>query len=430
MNTLTLFGDVGWEIKPAGVMAELGEMVGDVLVKVNSYGGDIYEGIAIMHALRSHPGEVTVRVEGVAASAASVIAVGGADVLQLATGSELMIHMPWVETPGDAEELRKTADDLDRTAQSLAEIYAEKAGGTPEQWLEMMRAETWFSAQEAVDAGLADAVVDSRAGKAPVLAGATRKRFAFAGRSEAPTPRIFEEENMTFTHEVAKRLGLSATDVDEATVLAALEETLAEQADNEDQSGEVMINLTPDTSVFSEEHLKQMISTLKAENKELWKPQKELNDAAADEDDAGDEPQPEAAEVEPEPAEFAEEPAEDPDEAETVTLDLDTYRELQAAAKAGWEAAEADKQRALEGEVERWITDGRISAALRPKALKAIKADASAARATFGANPKGTIPRAEIGYGVDPANAEVEMTKDQKIQAGIARANKLAQARK
>lgn len=235
---------------------------------------------------------------------------------------------------------------------------------------------------------------------------------------------------MTFTHEVAKRLGLSATDVDEATVLAALEETLAEQADNEDQSGEVMINLTPDTSVFSEEHLKQMISTLKAENKELWKPQKELNDAAADEDDAGDEPQPEAAEVEPEPAEFAEEPAEDPDEAETVTLDLDTYRELQAAAKAGWEAAEADKQRALEGEVERWITDGRISAALRPKALKAIKADASAARATFGANPKGTIPRAEIGYGVDPANAEVEMTKDQKIQAGIARANKLAQARK
>lgn len=433
MNTLTLFGEVGWEIKPAGVMAQLSEMTGDVLVKINSYGGDIYEGISIMHALRSHPGQVTVRVEGVAASAASVIAVGGADVLQLATGSELMIHMPWVETPGDAEELRKTADDLDRTAQSLAEIYAEKAGGTPEQWLEMMRAETWFSAQEAMDAGLADAVVDSRAGKAPVLAGATRKRFAFAGRSEAPTPRIFEEENMTFTHEVAKRLGLSATDVDEATVLAALEETLAEQADTEPSvDGDAKIKLPADTSVFSEDQLKQIISTLKAENKELWKLQKELNDAAADadEDDAGDEPQPEAAEVEPEPAEFAEEPAKDPDEAETVTLDLDTYRELQAAAKAGWDAAEADKQRALEGEVEQWITDGRISAALRPKALKAIKADAAAARATFGANPKGTIPRAEIGYGVDPANAEVEMTKDQKIQAGIARANKLAQARK
>lgn len=429
MNTLTLFGEVGWEIKPAGVMAELGEMVGDVLVKINSYGGDIYEGIAIMHALRSHPGQVTVRVEGVAASAASVIAVGGADVLQLTAGSELMVHMPWVETPGDADELRKTADDLDRTAQSLAEIYAEKAGGTPEQWLEMMRAETWFSAQEAVDAGLADAVVDSRAGKAPVLAGATRKRFAFAGRSEAPTPRIFEEENMTFTHEVAKRLGLSATDVDEATVLAALDETLAEQADAGDDHlviGDAKIKITPDFSAFSMEEIEKVLSEF-ARQKET-----EGADAAdTEEEDAAaadaDEPR---AEVEPEPAEFAEEPAEDPDEAETVTLDLDTYRELQAAAKAGWDAAEADKQRALEGEVEQWITDGRISAALRPKALKAIKADAAAARATFGANPKGTIPRAEIGYGVDPANAEVEMTKDQKIQAGIARANKLAQARK
>lgn len=404
MNTLTLFGDVGWEIKPAGVMAELGEMVGDVLVKINSYGGDIYEGIAIMHALRSHPGQVTVRVEGVAASAASVIAVGGADVLQLAAGSELMVHMPWVETPGDAEELRKTADDLDRTAQSLAEIYAEKAGGTAEQWLEMMRAETWFSAQEAVDAGLADAVVDSRAGKAPVLAGATRKRFAFAGRSEAPTPRIFEEENMTFTHEVAKRLGLSATDVDEVTVLAALEETLAEQADAGD------------------DHLSELAS--QKENEGAATAATEEEDAAvADADEL-------RAEVEPDPAEFAEEPAEDPDETETVTLDLETYRELQAAAKAGWEAAEADKQRALEGEVEQWITDGRISAALRPKAIKAIKADASAARATFGANPKGTIPRAEIGYGVDPAGSESESESESESMPSVEDLRKLAKSRR
>lgn len=423
MNTLTLFGEVGWEIKPAGVMAQLSEMTGDVLVKINSYGGDIYEGIAIMHALRSHPGEVTVRVEGVAASAASVIAVGGADVLQLATGSELMIHMPWVETPGDAEELRKTADDLDRTAQSLAEIYAEKAGGTPEQWLEMMRAETWFSAQEAVDAGLADAVVDSRAGKAPVLAGATRKRFAFAGRSEAPTPRIFEEENMTFTHEVAKRLGLSAVDVDEATVLAALDETLAEQADAGDDHlviGDAKIKITPDFSAFSAEEIEKVLSEF-ARLKEA-EGADDTEDEVAAAADAGEL----RAEVEPEPAEFAEEPAEDPDEAETVTLDLETYRELQAAAKAGWDAAEADKQRAFEGEVEQWITDGRISAALRPKALKAIKADAAAARATFGANPKGTIPRAEIGYGVDPVKAE----SDSNSMPSVEDLRKLAKSRR
>lgn len=413
MNTLTLFGDVGWEIKPAGVMAELGEMVGDVLVKINSYGGDIYEGISIMHALRSHPGQVTVRVEGVAASAASVIAVGGADRVEMTAGSELMVHMPWVETPGDADELRKTADDLDRTAQSLAEIYAEKAGGTAEQWLEMMRAETWFSAQEAVDAGLADAVVDSRAGKAPVLAGATRKRFAFAGRSEAPTPRIFEEENMTFTHEVAKRLGLSATDVDETTVLAALEETLAEQADTEPSvDGDAKIKLPADTSVFSEDQLKQIISTLKAENKELWKLQKELNDAAADEDDAGDEPQPEAAEVEPEPAEFAEEPAEDPDETEVVTLPREVFDELKAAADAGAAALAAERERALDAEVDQWIAEGRAVAAKRASIREDMRSNPEATRRIYANVPKGTIPRAEIGYGVDPVDAEADAASD------------------
>ena len=234
MNELVLFGDVGYEVQASRVVAELAEVRGDVLVRINSYGGDIYEGLAIMNALRSHDGEVTARVEGVAASAASIVAIGGADRVEMTTGAELMVHLPWVDAPGNPDELRKTADDLDRTARSLATLYAEKAGSEPDVWLDMMRAETWFSAQEAVDAGVADAVVDARAGKSPVLAGASRKRFAFAGRSEAPTPKILEEEKMTFSNEVAKRLGLSVAGVDEATVLAALEETLAEQADTND----------------------------------------------------------------------------------------------------------------------------------------------------------------------------------------------------
>lgn len=375
MNELVLFGDVGYEVQASRVVAELAEARGDVLVRINSYGGDIYEGLAIMNALRSHDGEVTARVEGVAASAASIVAIGGADRVEMTTGAELMVHLPWVDAPGNPDELRKTADDLDRTARSLAELYAEKAGGEPDVWLDMMRAETWFSAQEAVDAGVADAVVDARAGKSPVLAGASRKRFAFAGRSEAPTPKILEEEKMTFTNEVAKRLGLSVADVDEATVLAALEETLAEQADTDDAEPE---------------------------------DEQGAGDAAEEQADADQADADVAVEVDgdEEPAEFAEEPAEDPNEAETVTLDLETYRELQAAAKAGWEAAEAEKQRHLEGEVDQWIKDGRISASLRGRAVKAIKADAAGARALYGSNPKGTIPRAEVGYGVDPVEPE------------------------
>lgn len=398
MNEILMYGTVGWEITAAETIAKLADKTGDVTVRINSYGGDSFEGAAVKNALRAHTGHVTAVVDGVAASAASVIAVCGADRVIMRPGAELMIHDAWTFADGNAADLTKVAADLERTSQVMAEMYADKAGGDPEQWRDMMRAETWFSAQEAVDAGLADAVEDGRTAERPVLA-KTGPRFAYAGRDGAPKPKILEEENMAFTNEVAKRLGLSADVVDEATVLAALEETLAEQADTTEAEPEGEQGATTETV------------------KETEQDQADA-DAAVEVDDDED------------PAEFAEEPAEDTDEAETVTLDLETYRELQAAAKAGWEAAEAEKQRHLEGEVEQWIKDGRISAALRGRAVKAIKADAAGARALYGSNPKGTIPRAEVGYGVDPVNAEVEMTKDQKIEAGIARANQRAQARK
>lgn len=402
MNELLMYGTVGWEITAAEVIGELGEVKGDVTVRVNSYGGDSFEGVAVMNALRHHDGQVTVIVDGVAASAASIIAVGGADRLVMRPGSELMIHDAWTFADGNAADLTKVAGDLERTSQSMAEIYADKVGGDPDVWRDMMRAETWFSAQEAVDAGLADAVEDGRTAEKPVLA-KSGPRFAYAGRERAPKPKILEEETMAFTHEVAKRLGLSVADVDEATVLEALEETLAEQAGDNDEEPEV----------------EQGASDVDDEETATQGENEDPANAETSTSDDGEEP-----------AEFAEEPVEDPDDPETVTLDIDTYRELQAAAKAGWEAAEANKQRDLEGEVEQWIKDGRISAALRGRAVKAIKADAAGARALYGSNPKGTIPRAEVGYGVDPVDAEVEQTKDQKVQAAISRANERAQARK
>ena len=398
MNEILMYGNVGWEITAAETIAKLAEVTGDVTVRINSYGGDSFEGVAVMNALRHHDGQVTAVIDGVAASAASIIAVGGADRLVMRPGSELMIHDAWTFADGNAADLTKVAGDLERTSQSMAEIYADKGGGEPDVWRDMMRAETWFSAQEAVDAGLADAVEDGRTAEKPVLA-KSGPRFAYAGRERAPKPKILEEETMAFTHEVAKRLGLSVADVDEATVLEALAETLAEQADTEDSE--------PEGKQVAGDTAKEQADADQADA-----------DVAVEVD--GDE----------EPAEFAEEPAEDPDDPETVTLDLETYRELQAAAKAGWEAAEADKQRALEDEVDQWVKDGRISAALRSRAVKAIKADAAGARALYGANPKGTIPRAEVGYGVDPVDAEVEQTKDQKVQAAISRANERAQARK
>lgn len=96
-----------------------------------------------------------------------------------------------------------------------------------------------------------------------------------------------------------------------------------------------------------------------------------------------------------------------------IVLDADSYNELKAAAQFGWSAMESQKEKDLEAEVDQWIAEGRISSALRTKAVAAIKRDATTARDLYGTNPKNTIPRAEVGYGrqsaddVDPAVAEL-----------------------
>lgn len=374
MNEILMYGTVGWEITAAETIAKLADMTGDVTVRINSYGGDSFEGVAVKNALRAHAGHVTAVVDGVAASAASVIAVCGADRVVMRPGAELMIHDAWTFTDGNAADLTKVAADLERTSQAMAEMYAEKAGGDAERWRDMMRAETWFSAQEAVDAGLADAVEDGRTAERPVLA-KTGPRFAYAGRDGAPKPKILEEENVAFTKEVAKRLGLSADVVDEAMVLAALEETLAEQAD--EKPAEPIEEAEGETADADEDQ------------------------AAGAEDASG-----ESAEVEPEPAEFAEEPAEDTDEAEVVTLPRDVFEELKAAAAAGAQARETERVNGLDAEVDQWIAEGRAVAANRGAIRKAMHADPEATRRIYANVPKGTIPRAEIGYGVDPVEPE------------------------
>lgn len=86
---------------------------------------------------------------------------------------------------------------------------------------------------------------------------------------------------------------------------------------------------------------------------------------------------------------------------DAVSLDRETYAELKAAAKFGWQAMERDKESKLVSEVDAWVKDGRISASLRGKAVAAMKRDPQIARDLYGSNPKDTVPRAELGYGVD-----------------------------
>ena len=137
---------------------------GTINLHLNSPGGDVFDGLAIRTALRQHPATVNVSVDGIAASIASVIATAG-DKVTMATGSMMMVHDPWALVVGNAADMRQTADALDKMAESIATTYVEKAGGKPEDWRAAMAAETWYTADEAVAAGLADSVASTAAVK-------------------------------------------------------------------------------------------------------------------------------------------------------------------------------------------------------------------------------------------------------------------------
>lgn len=127
-------------------------------VRINSPGGSVFEGIAIANALRSHPGNITVQVDGIAASIASVIAMAG-DRIEMAPNTMLMIHEASGVCLGNASDMEEMAQLLDLISDNIADAYAARAGGTRESWREQMRDETWFLPDDAVKAGLADEAV-------------------------------------------------------------------------------------------------------------------------------------------------------------------------------------------------------------------------------------------------------------------------------
>ena len=391
MNEIVMYGGVGWEITAQDVLAALNDVTGDVTVRMNSGGGDAFEGVAIKNVLRAHQGEVTVIVEGLAASAASVIAVGGADRLIMRPGAELMIHDAWTFADGNAADLEKLASDLERTSQAMAEIYAEKAGTSPEVMRQMMRDETWFSAQEAVDAGLADAVEDGRVrSEELVLATGRGPRFAYAGRSHAPTPTILKEDNdVAFMSEVAKRLGMAGDEFEESTVLAALEETLAEQAE---------VNEEPPAP---------------AEEETGAEPAEVDEGNAADEEVTADEPGIEQDE-QPDPAEDGEEPAEDTDASEVVTLNKAVYEDLLERAGRVDEHDRAEAaQRAASLIDNDGIKAGRLLGWQREKWVQMAEENYDATRASLLALSPGTVNVTERGVAgsaddADPAKQNIQ----------------------
>lgn len=133
-----------------------------VTLRINSPGGVAHDGIAIYNVLKSHGKPVNVIVDGVAASAASIVAMAG-DTITMNTGTTMMIHPAMMMAAGNAAELRKEADVLDKVTASMADIYVARTGQDKQQVMDWLNAETWMSPEEAVERGFATATSDQQA---------------------------------------------------------------------------------------------------------------------------------------------------------------------------------------------------------------------------------------------------------------------------
>lgn len=167
-NTISVLDVIGNDAWGEGVTAKrvaaalrsIGDR--DVVVNINSPGGNYFEGLAIYNTLREHKAKVTVKILGVAASAASVIAMA-ADEVQIARAGFLMIHNAWVVAEGDRHQLREVADFLEPFDAAAVDIYVARSGMDAKDVAKMLDRETWIGGAEAVEKGLADALLSSDA---------------------------------------------------------------------------------------------------------------------------------------------------------------------------------------------------------------------------------------------------------------------------
>lgn len=179
-------------VSAADFVAQLADINGDLEVHINSPGGDVFDGLAIYNALAQRPGSVTTVVDGLAASAASFIAQAGKTRV-VAPGAMMMIHDASGICMGNAADMRELGDLLDKVSGNLADIYATHSG-QPDGWRDAMQAETWYTAQEAVDAGLADQLAERPAPEA--LAAAAQFDLSAYTRPPVRPAALLGEESM------------------------------------------------------------------------------------------------------------------------------------------------------------------------------------------------------------------------------------------
>ena len=161
-SEVLIYDEIGaYGVSAKGFLAELGALPDDAAIdlRLNSPGGSVFDAVAIYNALKRHTGEITVWIDGIAASAASYIAMAG-DTIVMPENAFLMIHDPSGRVMGTAEDMRSTAEALDKVKGSLIQGYAAKSGKSDDEIADLMAAETWLDAKDALDFGFIDRIAE------------------------------------------------------------------------------------------------------------------------------------------------------------------------------------------------------------------------------------------------------------------------------
>lgn len=175
----------GWGILAADFVRDLQAIdASTVNVRISSPGGSVFEALAMYASLKNFEATINCIIDGLCASAATVIAMAG-DSITTAPGSMWMVHDALGQVYGNAADMQQMCDLLDKTSQNIADIYTARAGGTADEWRATMQAETWYTSDEAVTAGLADSLTES--GKQVAA-----KTPALINQTPSPAPVVFD----------------------------------------------------------------------------------------------------------------------------------------------------------------------------------------------------------------------------------------------
>lgn len=200
-DVIEIYDPIGYDwwtgggVTAKSVARQLREITGDVTVMINSPGGSYFEGASIYNLLRQHDGRVTVKIIGLAASAASVIAMAGDEVL-IGDLASIMIHNCWSIVIGDRNVLQHESESMGQLDAAMAGVYAARAGVDQAEAAEWMDNETWWTGSSAVEAGLADAILETDVADTqdPEQTSALRAELVMVNALKAQNPKLTRAE--------------------------------------------------------------------------------------------------------------------------------------------------------------------------------------------------------------------------------------------